>query len=578
MRVPAALFALLLVAPAFAAGQTSQPAPSTQPGQRTPPRDALPRPGEQPPAGTAVLRGQVLSVDGTPLRRALVRAMSAEGRGGGVSTTDPQGKFEIKELPAGRYTVSASKAGYVTMQFGQRRPEQSGSGTILDVLDKQIVEKIQFALPRGAVITGRVLDEFGEAIAGANVSASRYRFLGGTRRMTSSGADNTDDQGNFRIYGLPPGDYFVSGTLRSQAGMMFMPGMSSTETEGYAPSYYPGTPNVAEAQRVTVKGGQELTGINFALAATRLARIRGRVTSASGEPSAGVMLMMMASDPTNAMPYMMSANAQTRGDGTFQLAGVAPGTYTITARPMGNPLASEAGHLRLTVGGEDIDNVLITMSAGAIARGVIRTDDGSPLPVRAQLIRVMATPADPLMEPMMGGMPPTVNEDGSFELSGLFNRRLIRAAFTEPNMDWALKAVYLRDQDVTDTPIEFVPGQNIDGLEIVFTRKITEVTGLVRDDKGQPILDSTVVIFPNDSSRWSFQSRYVRTARVDQEGRFKLRNLPPHDEYRIVAVRDLEEGRWSDPEFLESVRNAAARVSLGEAQTAVQDLKLTRVP
>jgi protocatechuate 3,4-dioxygenase beta subunit len=578
MRVPAALFALILVAPAFAAGQTSQPAPSTQPGQRTPPRDALPRPGEQPPAGTAVLRGQVLSVDGTPLRRALVRAMSAEGRGGGVSTTDPQGKFEIKELPAGRYTVSASKAGYVTMQFGQRRADQAGGGTILDVLDKQIVEKIQFALPRGAVITGRVLDEFGEAIAGANVSASRYRFLGGTRRMTSSGADNTDDQGNFRIYGLPPGDYFVSGTLRSQAGMMFMPGMSSTETEGYAPSYYPGTPNVAEAQRVTVKGGQELTGINFALAATRLARIRGRVTSASGEPSAGVMLMMMASDPTNAMPYMMSANAQTRGDGTFQLAGVAPGTYTITARPMGNPLASEAGHLRLTVGGEDIDNVLITMSAGAIARGVIRTDDGSPLPVRAQLIRVMATPADPLMEPMMGGMPPTVNEDGSFELSGLFNRRLIRAAFTEPNMDWALKAVYLRDQDVTDTPIEFVPGQNIDGLEIVFTRKITEVTGLVRDDKGQPILDSTVVIFPNDSSRWSFQSRYVRTARVDQEGRFKLRNLPPHDEYRIVAVRDLEEGRWSDPEFLESVRNAAARVSLGEAQTAVQDLKLTRVP
>jgi hypothetical protein len=578
MRVPAALFALLLVAPAFAAGQTSQPSPSTQPGQRTPPRDAPPRPGEQPPAGTAVLRGQVLSVDGTRLRRALVRAMSADGRGGGVSTTDPQGKFEIKELAAGRYTVSASKAGYVTMQFGQRRADQAGGGTILDVLDKQIVEKIQFALPRGAVITGRVLDEFGEPIAGANVSASRYRFLGGTRRMTPSGTDNTDDQGHFRIYGLPPGDYFVSGTLRSQAAMMFVPAMSSTETEGYAPSYYPGTPNLAEAQRVAVKGGQELTGINFALTATRLARIRGRVTSPSGEPAAGVMVMMNAADPTNAMPFMIAGNAQTRGDGTFQLSGVAPGTYTITTRAMLNPMSSEAGQLRVTVGAEDIDNVLITMSAGAIARGVVRTDDGSPLPVRAQLIRVMASSADPIGEPMMGGRPPTVNDDGSFEISGLFDRRLIRAVFAEPNMDWALKAVYLRDQDVTDTPIEFVPGQNIDGLEIVFTRKITEVTGLVRDDKGQPILDSTVVIFPNDSSRWSFQSRYVRTARVDQEGRFKLRNLPPYDEYRIVAVRDLEEGRWSDPEFLESVRDAAARVSLGEAQTAVQDLKLTRVP
>ncbi len=578
MRVPAALFALLLVAPAFAAGQASQPAPATQPGQRMPPRDAVPRPGEAPPTGTAILRGQVSSIDGTPLRRAQVRAFSAEGRGGGVSTTDPQGKFEIKELPAGRYTVTASKAGYVTMQFGQRRADQAGGGTILDVLDKQIVEKIQFALPRGAVIIGRVLDEFGEPIAGVNVSAGRYRFLGGTRRMTPNGSDNSDDQGNFRIYGLPPGDYFVTGTLRSDAAFMGPPGMSSTQMEGYAPSYYPGTPNLAEAQRVIVKGGQELTGINFALTATRLARIRGRVTSSSGEPSAGVTVTTTLSDPTSPMPYMMSAYAQTRGDGTFQLAGLAPGTYTITTRPMGNPTASEAGQVRLTVGGEDIDNVLITMSAGAIARGVVRTDDGSPLPVRAQLIRVMASPADPISEPMMGGMPPTINEDGSFELSGLFNRRLVRAAFTEPNMDWALKAVYLRDQDVTDTPIEFVPGQNIDGLEIVFTRKITEVTGLVRDDKGQPILDSTVVIFPNDSSRWSFQSRYVRTARVDQDGRFKLRNLPPYDEYRIVAVRDLEEGRWSDPEFLESVRDAAARVSLGEAQTAVQDLKLTSVP
>jgi hypothetical protein len=578
MRVPAALFALLFVAPAFAAGQTPQPPPSTQPGQRTPARDAPLRPGESPPVGSAVLRGQVLSVDGTPLRRAHVRAISAEGRGGGVSTTDPQGKFEIKELPAGRYTVTASKAGYVTMQFGQRRADQAGGGTILDVLDKQIVEKIQFALPRGAVITGRVLDEFGEPIAGANVSASRYRFLGGMRRMSPSGSDNTDDQGNFRVYGLPPGEYFLSGTLRSESAFMGPPGMSSTQTEGYAPSYYPGTPNIAEAQRVAVKGGQELTGINFALTATRLARIRGRVTSSSGEALAGVMVMMMSSDPTYPMPFMMSANAQTRGDGTFQLAGVAPGTYTITTRPMGNPMAGEAGQLRLTVGGEDVDNVLITMSAGAIARGVVRTDDGSPLPVRAQLIRVMASPADPMGEPMMGGMPPTINEDGSFELSGLFNRRLIRASFTEPNIDWALKAVYLRDQDVTDTPIEFVPGQNIDGLEIVFTKKISEITGIVRDDNGKPALDSTIVIFPNDSSRWNFQSRYLRTARVDQDGRFKLRNLPPYDEYRIIAVRELEEGRGADPEFLESVRDAAARVSLGEAQTAVQDLKLTRVP
>jgi hypothetical protein len=162
-------------------------------------------------------------------------------------------------------------------------------------------------------------------------------------------------------------------------------------------------------------------------------------------------------------------------------------------------------------------------------------------------------------------------------MTGLFNRRFIRPSFAEPNQEWSVKGVYWHDQDISDTPLEFTPGQNIDGLEVVFTKKVTELTGLVRDDKGQPALDSSVVIFPGDSSRWTYQSRYLRAARVDQDGRFRIR-LPPHDDYRIVAVRELEEGRSADPEFLESVRNLASRVSLREGQTAVQDLKVTRTP
>src|SRR5262245_38268348 len=120
MRVSVAVVALVVAGATLTYGQIPQPGQPTpgqpsSPGQRTPPRGA--RPGEAAPAGTAVLRGQVFSVDGTPLRRAQVRAMGPEGRGG-TSTTDPQGKFEIKELPAGRYTITATKAGYVTMQYG----------------------------------------------------------------------------------------------------------------------------------------------------------------------------------------------------------------------------------------------------------------------------------------------------------------------------------------------------------------------------------------------------------------------------------------------------------------------------
>ena len=134
-----------------------------------------------------------------------------------VATTDQQGRFEIKELPAGRYTMTASKGGFVSLQYGQRRPSESG--TPIELGDGQTIDKIAIALPRGSVLGGRITDEFGEPVANASVSAWRYGYAGGARRMMPAGQnsrDTTDDQGQFRLFGLPPGDYYVSATLRDR--------------------------------------------------------------------------------------------------------------------------------------------------------------------------------------------------------------------------------------------------------------------------------------------------------------------------------------------------------------------------
>ena len=199
-----------------------QPAPGMPPPptpgmpQRTPPRAV--RPGEDPLKGTATLRGYVVAADtGSPLRRALVRAFSADGRGTGMALTDAQGRFEIKELIAGRYNMNVTKAGYVIMSYGQRRPEQQG--TMLDILDGQLVEKIAFSLPRGGVLTGSIVDEFGEPVAGAQVSANRFRYVNGARRLTPSGNGSSDDRGIYRIYGLAPGEYYVSAAVRAPQAM-----------------------------------------------------------------------------------------------------------------------------------------------------------------------------------------------------------------------------------------------------------------------------------------------------------------------------------------------------------------------
>ena len=556
----------------------AQTPPPSQPGQpqRMPARPL--RPGETPPKGTAVIKGQVRS-DGTgaPVRRAQVRAMSMEARGGGVTNTDGNGNFEIKDLPAGRYTVTVMKGGFAQAQFGQRRP--GDMGTPIELADGQTAEKVNFVLTRGGVISGTVVDDGGEPMAGAQVAAMRFQFMQGSRRLVpaqSDGAtDRTDDKGTFRLFGLPPGDYFVSASNRTNNFMAA--GMTSTEQDGFAPTYYPGTPNVNEATRVTVKGGQEISGANIPMIVARLARVRGRALNSRGEPATGYMAMLAPADPFSGFMMNNMSNAMIAGDGGFEFANVAPGRYNVNIRSSGgmqNPNA-EFAVMPITISNEDIDNLVVTTYTGAIARGIVTSDDGSPLPFRPELVQVFAQPMEPMTMFVQPGMN-RMNDDYTFEMTGLFDRRRFTANVNPAGSSgWYLKSVVFDGQDITDSGAEFAPGRSYDGLQVVLTQKTTDFSGLVTDDRGKPVLDATVVVFPANRERWTYLSRYLRTMRPDTNGRFTTKNLPPAEDYLIIAVQNLEQGQGSDPEFLTRAREEAKSFSLNEGETKAMDIKLS---
>ena len=587
----ALLFVILLVVSQSGSAQTGQPGQTALPGQTAQPGPTSPgtpqrmparplRPGETPPKGTAVIKGQITAGGtGAPVRRAQVRAMSMEGRGGGVTSSDGNGLFEIKDLPAGRFTVSVMKSGFAQAFFGQRRP--GDPGTPIDLADGQTAEKVNFVLSRGGVISGVIVDDGGEPVAGTQVAAVRYQWISGTRRLVpapSEGSnDRTDDRGGFRLYGLPPGEYFVSASNRNNSFMA--PGMTSTESEGFAPTYYPGTPNVAEATRITLKGGQEMSGANFALIVARMARVRGRVVNSRGEPSTGMMGMLQPADPYGGMMMMNMSNAMIGPDGSFEFANVSPGRYNLNIRSNGgmqNPNA-EFAVMPLTVGNDDIDGLLVTTHVGAIARGMVTTDDGQPPPFRAAQVQVFAQ----MMEPQaMFGSPGQnrMQDDYTFEMTGLFDRRRFSASMGGPGLasGWYLKAVLYDGQDITDTGMDFVPGRTYEGIQIVFSQKTTDLAGAVTDDRNRPVLDATVIVFPANRERWTFQSRYVRTMRPDTNGRFSIKNLPPED-YLIIAVQNLEPGQASDPEFLTRAREEARPFSLVEGETKAVDIRLSQL-
>jgi protocatechuate 3,4-dioxygenase beta subunit len=538
------------------------------------------RPGETPPNGTAVVKGQVMAAGtGTPIRRAQVRALSMEGRGGGVTSTDSEGRYEIKELPAGRYNVTASKGSFVQGSFGQRRPGEPG--TPIELADGQTADRVNFALSRGSVIAGRIVDDGGEPVSGTMVSAMRYQFMGGSRRLMPGGGEGstgrTDDQGMFRLYGLPPGDYYVSANNRNNM-MMVAPGVNNTEPDGFAPTYYPGTPNLSDASRVTVKAGQEMTGANFALIIARMARIRGRAVGSNGQPVANAMLMLNPAEPAMGMNMNMM-NAMIAADGSFQFANVAPGRYNLSLRPSGMASASaEIGMMTVTVGNEDIDNLMLTTAIGAVARGVVMTDDGSAPPFRPDQVSIFPGPMDPMSGVFVMSGQNRINDDYTFELTGLSDRRLLRANVGQAQVTgWYLKSVMFEGEDITDSGMEFTPGRSYDGLQVVFTQKATDLSGAVMDERNKPVLDATVVVFPADPQRWNFGSRYIRSLRPDTNGRYTIKSLPPREDYLVIAVQNLESGQGSDPEFLTRAKEEAKPFSLNEGETKAVDIKLSKL-
>jgi protocatechuate 3,4-dioxygenase beta subunit len=550
--------------------------------------------------GTGRILGRVVSTDtGGPLRRAQVR-LTAPEIGVKVALTDAEGRYEFRELPAGRFTLNASKSGYVSVQYGQTRPFEQGRP--IELADKQVIAKTDVAMPRGGVISGRIVDEFGDPLPDALVSAMRQTWSNGRRRLLPTGrTSQTNDLGQYRMYGLPPGEYYISASLRNtditimDAALLGGPSSGasgSTPSSGYAPTYFPGTTTATSAQRVTVAVGQEAQNTDFALAPVRLARITGTVMTSDGKPLDGGMVSAMPASRTGevGLALMGGATGRTSKDGNFSIPSVAPGEYTLTVRSVriitsdgGDTMMfratigggsdgtdSETASVPVVVSGEDLSNVVIITSKGATANGRLTFEGGAPPAATGVRINSVAADTDGPIMMAAGGV--TAKDDGSFQLKGLSGRRLLRLNNLPPG--WTLKSVRLNGDDVTDSGIEFKSGQDLSGLELVASSKQTEITGGVTASNGSPLKDYTVVVFSDDPQYWTLPfTRWVNGTRPDQEGRFRVRNLPAGS-YNIVAVDYIEAGAWGDPELLDRLKSHAKRITLSDGGSEKVDLKL----
>lgn len=528
------------------------------------------------PAGTARLRGHVFAADtGQPLRRAQVRIVAIEIRENRMATTDENGAYEFKEVRAGRYTISASKGNYVNVSYGQQRPNDAPKP--LEILDNQTVERVDLTLPRGSVITGRVVDEFGEPVSEVQIAAQRYQFMQGQRRLVPvGGSASTNDIGEFRLFGVAPGQYYLSATWRNTLGFNPNgpngPNGNPSERTAYAPIYFPGTLNANEAQRITLTAGRELNDLVMMLKPVRASRVTGTATGADGKPLSPAFIMVMPSDGGFFGP---AGTAQVRPDGTFTITGLAPGSYALRAQKMGPPGdGPETAMTSITVSGDDVSDLqLIAAKPSALTGRVIvdpaaRSSLPATLTIGVMPMNLVGIPAPP-------PPPARIAEDMTFATKsppGLM-RLTLGGGFNGSPAGWTIRSIRMNGADVTDAGVDIKPNEDISGIELELTNKLTTISGLVKNSRGEVSKDYTTIVFAQDKTRWTAGSRYQSAGRPDQDGRFKISGLP-EGEYYIIAVDRLEPGQSGDPDFLESVRTRATSFSLREGETRTIDLRL----
>jgi hypothetical protein len=586
--------AVLCALPALA-----QPAPPAQGAPRTPlprqgttlpPRDTSARPATPASVvGTATIAGKVVAAEsGQPLGRATVTAVplrsgEQQRRGPGQdrprrlsARTDDDGRYTLAQVPAGEYTLTAGRAGYVEASFGQitsRTPPRR-----VTVADGSTVGPLDFQLSRGGVITGRVVDDAGEPAERVAVRAMQQVRRGGQSRAGgASQTDQTDDQGHYRLFGLPPGEYLVIAEPADRRGWRTRDGLVQGVDVDIIPTYGPGTVNPADAIRVQVQAGLE-AAMDVQLVAARVATVRGRVLTSTGDPlgAGSVRLEMQGGDYGG-----MNRGGPITSGGQFEIDGVAPGTYTVIAQGVmrgtsdgsAGPVAPEAAVQTITVEGDDLVVPLVT-SPGSTARGRIRIEgDGAALGDRTlRLATFPASRQSGFAFPGRGRVAP----DLTFELVGMRGEQVIAVQGLPEG--WWVKDVRVAGQEARDG-FDFGQGKAVSGVEIVISTRRTGLSGRVTLPTGAAAPDYAVVLFPEDEQRWDqdgpAQSAAARIVRPGLDGAFTMVGLRPGGYYVLaLPAADADVQILSDPEQLRALAGRARTVDVTDGEMSTLTLTL----
>ena len=343
---------------------------------------------------------------------------------------------------------------------------------------------------------------------------------------------------------------------------------------GLASVLYPGTTDVAQATPITLRAGEERSGIDMTLQYVATSRISGHI--AGLEAGAQPMQVFLISQNTGVPETGFEAirSARTMPDGSFEFGGIRPGKYAVGARTTAtSPASGVAAPVLVAIAdvdvlGEDVRGLSLQLQEAFSISGVVRFDGTAPPPPLAS-IRISLAPADPSGFSVSSGSA-TVKPDGSFLISGVSPGRYRITTFVPGTPPvWTPRTSVIGGQDALDDVVDI--REPIAGAEIILTDRQGGLTGKIQDAAGAAA-DYTIVLYSADRKDWRPMSRRVVTTRTANDGTFAFRNIAA-GEYMLAAVEDVEQGEWYDPTFLQRLLPSSMKVSIAEGEKKVQDIR-----
>lgn len=516
-------------------------------------------------SNNAVIEGTVRAA-GTdaPVAGANVFAFSGASRSQAQGQTDAEGRFQLAVQP-GQYQVTASKQGFSAPN--QRPTEAPPAATVTAYAGQRTALALQL-LPTGT-ITGRVFDPEGRVVEGATVTLSSLRWTAEGQRMLlpasfgTRAAATTNDLGEYRLYWIPTGDYYLS--VRDNSGGISTAG----QIQKYVTTYYPGVATVKDADTIHVPAGVELGGITLALSRMRSATVRGRLVSPVDSADSVTIVSMSPVDES----VLLDRVAVTFNDAskTFVAQNVIPGQYRIVATLRVPNKYNLSGETLVNVGDEPVNNVVLAVTPSQRISGRLQVQDGSP-DVR-QAIDTAQLHVNLRAEPNLAFLSGSaqIGKDGTFVVNDVGMVRYKLDLYGLPP-DAYIASARLGGADILENGFT-LHGDPPGPMEITVSGLGGRIAGVVRSPQNEIVPAGKVVLIPDGTQRG--RRDLVKAATLDQYGRFNIQGVTPGP-YKLFAFEDVPTGAYFDPEFLRPYEDQAKPVSVNKNDYIQAEITLTQ--